>query len=161
MLIRHARPSGLGGDNSGLKWHLLRALRMLLRRGACARKGDGYYKVSQVIHKKSRPSRARIMRPNLRASISISPLNPALQDFYRVICRSTSRKCTLCHIQEFVPPMFLDLDSRRTLELFFSWTLSTLEGGRCIMLPALYKLSSLRFWLARNAHWLLCHFGLY
>jgi len=32
-----------------------------------------------------------------------------------------------------------------------SWTVSTLEGGGSIMLPALYKLSSLRFWLARNA----------
>jgi len=32
-----------------------------------------------------------------------------------------------------------------------SWTVSTLEGGGSIMLPALYTLSSLRFWLARNA----------
>jgi hypothetical protein len=33
----------------------------------------------------------------------------------------------------------------------FSWTVSTLEGGGSIMLPALYTLSSLRLWLARNA----------
>ena len=32
-----------------------------------------------------------------------------------------------------------------------SWTVSTLEGGGSIMLPALYTPSSLRFWLARNA----------
>jgi hypothetical protein len=32
-----------------------------------------------------------------------------------------------------------------------SWTVSTLEGGGSITLPALYTLSSLRFWLARNA----------
>ena len=32
-----------------------------------------------------------------------------------------------------------------------SWTVSTLEGGGSIMLPALYTLSFLRYWLARNA----------